>query len=395
MLKDHFMQSMTGTQEVENTETLKLDEFYLDQVNRKLAALEASLEALEAGDRFEEEIKSVLNYCMQIMDLGMIHGYEGVEAIAESMFAAARYCAQHGPGAVEEVRPKLLKALQALRQVVDMTDPSATQALIDRARMEMDYRIDDLLPGEEPEQDDMLAEPVRNRPAPLNLDESVQQDEGAAVESEQSADENVAAPEPPAVETLADALADFSVPEPGSDLVFDKTDAFLHGETILLNGSLSENAIQKIHKLLDQVEDSIEEAETGIDLDDAVQMVQDSCQALREGCRDTGYEVLMEIVEPMQKVAQEYLQSDLIRLEGIEAIRRGNIIIRDFLQQGKLPTAAVAKFRAEVEALEARAAQKLEDDIEWNEINLGEELSISPPPKLPLVVRLKQLFGMY
>ncbi len=398
MLKDTLMQSYTIPQKDEND--IKLDEFYLEQINQKIEQLELALSSIDQNGHFDDNIKAVLNNCMQIMDLGMIHGYEGVEAIAETMFIAARYCAQKGSETLDEVRPKLMKALDALKEVVELTDPLATQDLIDRARNEMDYRIDDLLPAEEGENDELLSEPIRSK----LLTASKKGDKFFEIKEDESESEKRLIPDPaengttPSLdeEAVAQDVDRWLSQEEAPAVQADRTDAFLEGEFRWLQDGLDPVSLERLHHILDTLEDNIGRAETGIELEEAIEEIQTSIRELSAVWLEDGFEFLQEILEPLARVASDYLENDWVRLEVIAAIREGTLLVREWLHKKKLPVSAISAYRKRLDEIENKAVNKADNEQEWlSEGFDSDDIEISEPPKLPFIVRLKKIFGMY
>ncbi len=399
MLKDTLMQSYAIPDKPKHQDEVKLDEFYLEQVNSKIKQLELALSSIDQNGHFDDNIKTILNHCMQIMDLGMIHGYEGVEAIAETMFVAARYCKQKGSEALEEVRPKLMKALEALKEVVELTDPLATQDLIDRARIDMDYRIDDLMPGEDGENDDVLSEPIRNKVIPhKNGERLFEIHEFTALPQEPKIlmpSENTSAPvlDEEAVANKVDNLA----PEEESPAVqADHMDAFLEGEYRYLADDLDQAHLARLHGILDNLEDSIGRAETGIELEEAIDEIQSGIQELEAIGHETQFAFLREIVQPLTRVAMDYLENDWVRLEVIAAIREGSLLVRELLHKKKLAVTAIAEYLQRLDEIESKAVNKMDNEQDWiNDGYDGDDIEMSEPPRLPFIVRLKKVFGMY
>ncbi|HHL71436.1 MAG TPA: hypothetical protein ENJ29_02900 [Bacteroidetes bacterium] len=148
---------------METNEKIVLDTIYKEEIESGIGQIEAALQAIDSNGRFDENIKTVLNSCMHIMDLGMIHGYEGVEAIAEMMFNAARYCSRQGSATLDETREKLNSALSALKEVVRYSDESDEQAIVDKTRTAMDFQIDTIqFSGDEQEEQEEWHEPARS-----------------------------------------------------------------------------------------------------------------------------------------------------------------------------------------------------------------------------------------
>ncbi|MDQ7064864.1 MAG: hypothetical protein Q9P90_11540 [candidate division KSB1 bacterium] len=399
MLKDTLMQSYAIPDRQEHQDDVKLDEFYLEQVNSKIEQLELALSSIDQNGHFDDNIKTILNNCMQIMDLGMIHGYEGVEAIAETMFVAARYCAQKGSETIEEVRPKLMKALEALKEVVELTDPLATQDLIDRARIDMDYRIDDLMPGEDGENDDVLSEPIRNKVMPHKNGESLfeiheftalPQEPKILAPSENSSD--------PALdeEAVANEVDNLASEEESPAVEADHVEAFLEGEYRYLADDLNQADQARLHGILDNLEDSIGRAETGIELDEAIDDIKAGLQELEAISFEEQFKFFREIVQPLTRVAMDYLENDWVRLEVIAAIREGSQVVRELLQKKRIPVTAIAEYRNMLEEIENKAMNKVDSEQDWlNNGYEGDDIEMSEPPRLPFIVRLKKVFGMY
>ena len=329
----------------------------------------------------------------------MIHGYEGVEAIAETMFVAARYCAQKGSETIEEVRPKLMKALEALKEVVELTDPLATQDLIDRARIDMDYRIDDLMPSEEGENDEVLSEPIRNKMMPRKNGESLFEiHEFTALPQEPkilAPSENSSGPVLDE-ESVADEVENLAPEEESPAVQADHVDAFLEGEYRYLADDLDQVALVRLHGILDNLEDSIGRAETGIELDEAIEEIKAGIQELEAICLEEPFAFLREIVQPLTRVAMDYLENDWVRLEVIAAIREGNLLVRELLQKKKIAVAAISEFRKMLDEIESKAVNKMDNEQDWlNNGYDGDDIEMTEPPRLPFIVRLKKVFGMY
>ena len=397
---------LTMSDKPRHAEEAHLDEFYKQEVYEKISTLEEALLYIDQNGRFEENLKKILSSCMQIMDLGMIHGYEGVEAIAESMYAAARYCAWQGAESIEEVRKKLLTALETLKQVVELTDPTETQQLIDKTRVEMDFKIDDVMPHHHEERpDEIWSEPVRRKTLGMQSSELIHlkdfsEDQEGDGESEKVS-RNGAYAHTPKQEIDEDKINEELEAYEGADeeeqpAGHEPVKSFVEGEIELIEHALDEILINKVHLILDRLEEAIDQVETGIDVELSLQDIKDACEELKTLSLEIQLQPLSRLIYGMHELAYQYLEKDIGRLEAISLLREGAGLLQDYLHRKKIETRLLLDYQNQFERFQNKVSQKEQQlNQQDDEVDFDQDIEILDPPKLPFIVRLKRLFGMY
>lgn len=390
---------------VQKKDQKHIDDFYRGEVERRIRDIEHALLTIDANGHFDDNIKCILNSCMQIMDLGMIHGYEGVEAIAEQMFAAARYCAWQGSSFLEDMRQKLGDALGALKQVVQIADHFEQRDLIDKARFSMDFSIDEFTTKDEKDaSEDIWQEPLRGR-RNLTIAESDLYEirEFTAIPKKKNTAEHAPPIEAPAIDESA--LAEHfdwtsgETHELEEQDNLDLTDAFEEGEICLDESTLNEQTSSEILQYLDQIEQAAKNLQEEVEPGVAIAEIAEAAQNLESLCAKVNAQKLKDMCAPIAEIAAGRLDEPELRQPAINVIIDCMLNLREFLKKGKVATAVLIELKDKIRDLDriphllaAGDGDDGEDDLA--DMDLG-GLDLPAPPKPPFVVRLKKAFGMY
>ncbi len=398
---------------METNEKIVLDTIYKEEIESGIGQIEAALQAIDSNGRFDENIKTVLNSCMHIMDLGMIHGYEGVEAIAEMMFNAARYCSRQGSATLDETREKLNSALSALKEVVRYSDESDEQAIVDKTRTAMDFQIDTIqFSGDEQEEQEEWHEPARSnlhrlssQKLPFEIKEFTAipvTDLSGGHEDEQDVEEARGSDKPESGSELqqidefaaADILEQIDEAEDTPD--FDYIQAFEEGEVRIVDDVLDSISAAQIVQAADKIDEAIQNYRENIEPELALQDVRDSLAELKNTTREPVLQPVSELLFPLERIGREHLENDETREEALDLIVECNRVVRAFAEQQQVSSATLLTLKEKINHLQKMLDP--EDQLSLFNVEFEEDFEepeILPPPKQPLIARIRRFFGMY
>ncbi len=390
---------------VENITENPIEIFYRQEVHKNIHRIESALKEIAAKGFLKDELRAIINGCMQIMDLGMIHGYDGVEAIAELMYAAARYCALNGEESLEKNKKRLDDAMQTLRQVVELSEESSARSYVDETNTKMDFQIDDIIALEEQDADsEEYIVPLRNRKSITaeNEDGLFEIKEFTAVRKIKKTVENSEPqPQEPATIDENELAAEFEKDE-SLDEAYNYPDymqAFEEGEVTVIESTLDDITLQKVLADLDQIESAIDKMQKGQDDSEttaAIQEIREATSDLRAISEEEAMQPIAEIIYPMERIASEKLRSE-VAAEAIDVLQECTRILREYLDNHELSLAKLTALRSEFNSKLFVGERKspfesivldesAEDEDDRDEIQII---------KTPLVSKLRKLFGMY
>lgn len=400
---------------METNEKIVLDTIYKEEIESGIGQIEAALQAIDSNGRFDENIKTVLNSCMHIMDLGMIHGYEGVEAIAEMMFNAARYCSRQGSATLDETREKLNSALSALKEVVRYSDESDEQAIVDKTRTAMDFQIDTIqFSGDEQEEQEEWHEPARSnlhrlssQKLPFEIKEftaipvtdltSEHEDEQEPdIEEAGESDTSETGSEPQQIDEFAAADIFEQIDEAEDTPDFDYIQAFEEGEVRIVDEVLDSISAAQIVQAVDKIDEAIQKYRENIEPELALQDVRDSLAELKETTREPVLQPVSELLFPLERIGREHLENKETREEALDLIEECNRVVRAFAEQQQVSSATLLTLKEKINHLQKMLAP--EDQLSLFNVEFEEDFEepeILPPPKQPLIARIRRFFGMY
>jgi chemotaxis protein histidine kinase CheA len=125
--------------------------YYASEVSKNITNLTAALQTVRDHASLMEKITTIIEALQAVKDLAMIHGYEGVEAVAERMENGARHYLSQNHHSVERFVERMKQAVDVLRRLVEMTDEREAQRLVKETEHVMDYTIDSLNIGQQEE----------------------------------------------------------------------------------------------------------------------------------------------------------------------------------------------------------------------------------------------------
>lgn len=375
--------------------------FYREEVTKNIDQIEIALQKIDTNGHFQSQLQLIINGCTRIMDLGMIHGYDGVEAIAERMFTAARSCSINGADSLEKTRKRLDNVMQTLRQVVELSEGSSAKAFIDETNTKMDFQIDDFASLEEnDDESDEYAVPIRNRSS-LQSDATLNQfeiKEFTAVPKvkktaeDQSHQQNLPLDE----EEIAEEFEEIDEID-DQDHLPDYMQAFEEGGVTIIESTLDDITMQKVVADLDQIDSAIcKIKEDGDNSTIAIQEIKESCTDLRQISEAEAMQPIAEIIYPMERIANEKLRSDHAA-EAIDVLQECNLLLREFVNNHELPLTKLTSLRSEFNTkVFANERRSPFDEINLQDINdIDDEVEEIHLIKTPFVAKLRKLFGMY
>ena len=388
---------------MENITDNPIETFYRQEVNKNLGRIESALNKINTDDHFDDEMRTIINGCMQIMDLGMIHGYDGVEAIAERMNAAARYCALHGEDSLEKNKKRLDDAMQTLRQVVELSEETSVKSYVDETNTKMDFQIDDIMTLDEQDaESDQYVVPLRNR---KNFNGSSENGifeikEFTAVrkvrKSNSDSQQDTNDEKPVDEENIA---AEFDRIEP-FDEIYDYPDymqVFEEGDVTVIESTLDDITMEKVLSDLDQIEKAIAKMQDGQDgtaTSAAIQEIREATNDLRVISEEEAMQPIAEIIYPMERIATEKLRSEVAG-DAMEVLQECTHILREFLNNHELSLSRLTALRSEFNSKLFVGERKSPfEDINLDELSEIEDEEIQII-KTPFVAKLRKLFGMY
>ncbi|MCA9735196.1 hypothetical protein KC799_23875 [candidate division KSB1 bacterium] len=378
-----------------------IEQFFRDEFENNIDQISIALQKIDANGSFDSQIQIIMKGCMHIMDLGMVHGYDGVEAIAGRMFTAARSCAVNGASVLEKSKKRLNDAMQTLRQVVELGEDSSAQPYIDATNSNMDFQIDDFekideateLEAEEGESEaqdlDTKQKPeaklfeIKEFTAVPKIREKATSDENQ--DKSNDADEQL--------EPVFEKEKEYWLTESFADELQDEDEEDIE----VIKNTLEDINLQKAVYDLDQINSAIEIIkDDGEDANLAIQDIKDSCADLRVISEEEAMQPIAEIIYPMERIAAEKLKGNNSEI-AVDIMEECTALLRDFLFNHELPLTKLTSIRTSFNTklfADSRVSPFEEfdiDEVHEFEDELGEVHLI----KTPLVSKLRKLFGMY
>ncbi|MFQ5630888.1 MAG: hypothetical protein ACE5I1_19125 [bacterium] len=385
-----------------------LEDYYLGEVATNIESIEATLQTIRQNGEFDKDINKILNSIMHIMDMGMIHGFEGVEAVAEQIYAAARYISWQGEESLEDIKPKFLESLETLKKVVDITDPYAARELVDRAKFEMDYQIDDVISvSQEAGFDEQFYEPVRDKTKTIRIygNDFSEENEAVTTPENENDDEN---DETDYISTYlkdsfdkaiewseAPGVGEFAEPEIENDYI----KAFEDGEVVLINEALDEKKNRAIENKLNNLQSVLADLKENLPLIENWQKVADVCGDLKNEIEQLAFEPLADIISPLAEIIQMASENEDAREQAFAILHHCQALIRQFIDDKKVETIKIVDLKSKIHFFEKDFMPE-----EWSDqldprilasLDGIDDMELPPPPKIPLLARLKRFFGMY
>lgn len=387
---------------------MAIEDYYTIEVTENIKMIENCLEQLEDSEAFEDQVKQILHATMQIMDLSMIHGFEGVEAVAEQIYAATRYLSRQGIDMVESFKPKLSEALDTLKQIVDITDPHTARQLVHRTRYEMDYQIDDVPPlSEEDVAEEMWYEPVRDKAAARRgLSEKLLKNNPV---TRIPGDGAWPVSDPPIQlpldeEELFEKATGWSESPGFRDLIErelsnDYLSAFEAGEIILVRDLLDSETRERVLQELDRLRIALMALDDANCSKDSWESIARTCESLATACQISALEPLIEVVAPMNTIALRAAEDIDLRGEIAVLLRQCIDTIDEFLEQEAIPTAVVQDLKSQIHTY--MMYEVIESPIDALHADLtrdfGLDIDADTVPELrrfSFWMRLKRFFGL-
>lgn len=390
---------------MENITDNPIETFYRQEINKNIVRIETALNEIGTHGYSDDEMRTIISGCLQIMDLGMIHGYDGVEAIAERMHAAARYCALNGEASLDKNMKRLDDAMQTLRQVVELSEEVAVKSYVEETNTKMDFQIDDIIALEEQDtESDDYVEPLRNR---KNLNGANNEDvfeikEFTAIRKIRKSTEEPASDTVDEEHINAENIAaEFDRIEPFDDTIDDPDylQAFEEGDVTIIESTLDDITMEKVLTDLEQIEKAIDKIQD--DRDDtiksaAIQEIREATSDLRIISEEEALQPVAEIIYPMERIASEKLRST-VAIDAMDVLQECTHIVREFLDSHELSLSKLTALRSELNTkLFVGERRSPFDDLDLENLpeidDEDEEIQII---KTPFVAKLRKLFGMY
>lgn len=396
---------------------------YTNEINSKISTIESILLKFESGE-YAACFSAMEEIAENIMDLGMIYGYEGVEAIAERMYTAARFgrrkCQNSDLGKNElyDIREKLQDSINALSSVIELADTSSKD-LIHRTRGTMDFKIDEIQVVHESEADDACENEADNDVVPVakngppdgsfNFEirefsavSKLESDSTeSAARSRENADDAVSKEiESEMFEKVVSWVESPVAPEEDVKGDVDFTKAFVNGQIELPDGSLGKELEESIRKNLAEVAlcmDNLQNAP----FDEVVWgELYGACESLRALDNEVALKPVAEIIGSMITIAGRWKDAGAgAPALYIEALSGCKDLILRFIDEKKLPTTAFRELKSQIRALDsnrhnfAGLQRGIQPNAQFADFD-DEDYDVPIAPKLSLLMRIKKFFGM-
>ncbi|MFQ5706476.1 MAG: hypothetical protein ACE5HO_03455 [bacterium] len=114
--------------------------YYFDEVRRHLQQIDLSLSGLANGEGKSQGLSKLKNAAQSIEDLAMIHGYEGVENIAEKIKSAAGRILQQQYTLDKDFISKVQIAAGAIHKVLEMEERIELQMNMEKLDEQVEIR---------------------------------------------------------------------------------------------------------------------------------------------------------------------------------------------------------------------------------------------------------------
>lgn len=385
---------------------MSLEKRYISEVEANIDEIRSALERINANGQFDESITEIMNCTLQLMDLGMIHGYEGVEAIAERMYTAARYCALNGPECLESVKPKLQQSVSTLQDVVELNDSVSAQKLVDQTKTEMDYTLDEI-PSDNGDAalDPNTADPFRHQPprAEMITDNFLEiNDLDGCEEDEEPQEMEERISDGPVDEAAFEDAVRWSE-RAGEELLEEdepKNDfikAFEDGEVIMLEHAFDTRIARRVFGSMEKLTACLAELEMNSDLHTTWQEVALLSNDLRHMSQNAALEPLSDIFFSMEMIAERAFEAAAERQASWLLLTECRDFIQEYLDNKRIATGRLIELKSRLELFLDKPAPDEEPGFaaDFDDEEDDEDDDSGPPPRIPFIVRLRRFFGMY
>lgn len=380
--------------------------YYATEVRKNIENLAGALSEIDGQTAFLEKINVIINALQCIKDLAMIHGYEGVEAIAERMENGARHYLSQGLDSPELFRAKMNQALDVLRRMVDMVDDRETQRLVRETAHAMDYEIDslnvDLHEGKADidQQQDGIPE-ITDEPVKDDDDDNKLQTQTPASEMWSALED----------EFLGICEPELSVPEVVAGDEYSGHAAELKVEPLISRAGGTEEQVEyafdeilatKVTEHLDRLAAAVQRIHENENRALAVQEVRDICMALKILSEQVGHAAFNQLVFPLERLVRECLHPEDGSAEVVAAVAHAEQLLRSYLISPDKNPAELLSMKDQVErffseehlTITSEAAATFAEPPDDDEDVFGDDEQYPRPPKPPMIIRLRRLFGM-
>ncbi|HHL71437.1 MAG TPA: hypothetical protein ENJ29_02905 [Bacteroidetes bacterium] len=124
--------------------------------------------------------------------------------------------------------------------------------------------------------------------------------------------------------------------------------------------------------------------------------MRDSLAELKETTREPVLQPVSELLFPLERIGREHLENDETREEALDLIEECNRVVRAFAEQQQVSSATLLTLKEKINHLQKMLAP--EDQLSLFNVEFEEDFEepeILPPPKQPLIARIRRFFGMY
>ena len=374
--------------------SLKLETYYHEEVYEKLRDLHNTLEVSSESDVFTNKLYTILLTAEQIRDLGMIHGYDEVESIADAFLSAVKYCATRGQEHFHNCQDILVEALQSLQQIIEQPEAGNIDERVERIRNKLAKVVPDSFVPDTAfaqENTEWLPEPAM---AKNGADADQTAFDQFYLRSSELADIDKIGDELLKVSAEGEpAIADLQ-PLQGSSNGGDQFD-----DIAIPEAALAGAVLEKIHVCLDDLEEQLSIIVSDLEIELASQLSRELCAELDTLTAGIDVAPLREVIRAMHRAADEYLSEEDWKYAAV-IFHECVLLIREAMNYRRISNTAALNYKERLNSLMqtpadrfpiqtwTEATQSLQEDPE-------SEAESSTKPGLPFIVRMKRLFGMY
>ena len=375
--------------------------YYSLEVNRNIATIAEALHALDAPGNTNGRLKALMDPLECIIDLAMIHGFEGMEAIATRMQAGVRRALEKPSEDLPLFKTRMQRALEVMRRLLAQFDEGEAHRLVRESEHAMDYMIDSL----------QIEPPPADAEAPV----APPTESFEASTPPPSAEERDAPPAdlPPRIEDYFD-IREPEIPESSatSEDDFDhkvaalELDALAEAEpsTPVEPRPLPEEVLERVMALLLRLAAAVDYYyEEEDERPEAVLGIRETCADLSVVSAQLGDDEFHRVTGMMDQIARVCLDDEGESSVAVDTLARGGSELRSYLDAPQHQGIDLDATRCDLETFLYLNQKPIHPPAVNPAVLANLESGASPDddedegvaaPKPPLLIRLKRWFGM-
>lgn len=354
---------------------IPLYDYYYQEVLDGIERIENSLPKLDLEPNSREYLQQIEQSATDIADLAMIHGYEGVEAIAEKIISISYSLLDTEEDLDKSYCSKVEAATSAMRQVLSMEEDIESLSTLDKFHEQIELGHEKVLGYSEtlPKSlnqffKNQLELPFEDTNTPvIDVNKIAENNNHAKQDNEFDIRE---------IEdllTLKNDIQKGSLEKQGSELNQNEVCPNFEEKRENINESLNQekeftaikinNYPTDVQQLLNTIEQAVYEVRVFPNSADAVREIREACRNLQETARQTKDKKLKLIVEPLQKLTHENIIKTKPISESIsELINEGVELLHNHLDLSQVNEKEIKELARKVDKVLKVESVNVEDD---------------------------------